>query len=64
MESHQLPEIVPEESVAESEVVELPLRDRPVAGMPDLITDLPGLENACNQLAKGTGPIAIDAERA
>lgn len=64
MESHQLPEIVPEESVTESEVVELPLRDRPVAGMPELITDLPGLENACNQLARGTGPIAIDAERA
>jgi ribonuclease D len=30
----------------------------------NLITDLPGLENACAQLAKGSGPIAIDAERA
>ena len=64
MESHQLPELVPEESVAESEVVELPLRDRPVVGMPDLITDLPGLKDACSKLAKGSGPIAIDAERA
>mgnify|MGYP000088259789 CR=1 FL=1 len=64
MESHQLPEIVPEESVAESEVVELPLRDKPVAGMPELITELSALKDACNQLAKGTGPIAIDAERA
>ena len=64
MESHQLPEIVPEESVEQSEVVELPLRDQPVAGMPELITDLMGLKNACAQLAKGTGPIAIDAERA
>ena len=64
MESHQLPEIVPEELVEQSEVVELPLRDQPVAGMAELITDLSGLKNACAQLAKGTGPIAIDAERA
>ena len=61
MESHQLPEIVPEESVEQSEVVELPLRDQPVAGMSELITDLTGLKNACAQLAKGTGPISIDA---
>lgn len=44
MESHQLPEIVPEESVEQSEVVELPLRDQPVAGMSELITDLTGLK--------------------
>jgi S-methylmethionine-dependent homocysteine/selenocysteine methylase len=40
MESHQLPEIAPEDSVEQSAVVELPLRDQPIAGMPELITDL------------------------
>ncbi len=67
MESPQLPEIDPEELTESAELielVELPLRDKPIAGMPELITDLAGLKNACLQLAKGTGPIAIDAERA
>ena len=57
MESHQLPEIAAEDSVEPSEVVELPLRDNPVAGMPELITELSGLKDACTQLAKGTGRV-------
>lgn len=33
-------------------------------GLPEVITSIPGLERAMNALAEGTGPTAVDAERA
>ncbi|MSZ76484.1 MAG: ribonuclease D, partial [Actinobacteria bacterium] len=33
-------------------------------GLPEIIDTRPGLEEACAALAAGTGPVAIDAERA
>ena len=43
---------------------ELPLLATPANGVPPLIDTSDGLSTACRELAEGTGPVAIDAERA
>jgi len=42
----------------------LALLDMPAGGVPDVVTDEQGLARAAESLATGTGPVAIDAERA
>jgi ribonuclease D len=48
-------------SETEPELVRI---DRPRDGLPDLIDSDRGLRHAAEKLAEGTGPIALDAERA
>ena len=45
------------------EVIAVPLL-HPSMGTPDVIDTEPAFENALEQLAKGNGPFAVDAERA
>ncbi|HET9127222.1 MAG TPA: HRDC domain-containing protein [Propionibacteriaceae bacterium] len=43
---------------------ELPVLAFPAEGLPDLVTDQPGLEAAVAALLAGEGPVAVDTERA
>jgi ribonuclease D len=49
--------------MSEAEVISTPLLS-PAGGVPDLIDTDNALEAAISKLAKGSGPIAVDAERA
>ncbi|OLT43214.1 3'-5' exonuclease [Saccharomonospora sp. CUA-673] len=40
------------------------LLTEPVGGTPPVVDDVDGLHDACTRLAAGTGPIAVDTERA
>lgn len=48
----------------ESVVEELPILDSPADGVPDLVDDEASLEATIKRFAAGTGPVAVDAERA
>lgn len=52
------------ESDADAPVEELPILDSPADGVPDLVDDEAGLTATIERFAAGTGPIAVDAERA
>ena len=49
--------------MSEAEVISTPLLS-PAGGVPDLIDTDSALEAAISKLANGSGPIAVDAERA
>ena len=49
--------------MSEEEIVAVPLL-QPSAGTPDIIDTEESFKNAIEQLAKGSGPFAVDAERA
>jgi ribonuclease D len=56
-------EAVPPDPVDEAEV-EVPLLTEPADGTPEVITTVEGLAAAIAALEAGTGPVAVDAERA
>lgn len=45
-------------------VPELPILDSPADGVPELVEDAAGLAAVAERFSAGTGPIAVDAERA
>lgn len=47
-----------------SEPDELPLLTEPHDGLPPIVCDAAGLERTVRDFAEGTGPVAVDAERA
>lgn len=49
--------------MSEAEVISTPLLS-PAGGVPELINTDKALEDAITKLANGSGPIAVDAERA
>ena len=49
---------------AAAEQPPLPVLNEPSDGLPDVVSDLPGLRRAVDALTSGTGPVAVDAERA
>ena len=55
---------VPAEAPAGDAAVDLPILDEPRDGMPPLIRTPAGLDKAVAALAGGTGPVAVDTERA
>ena len=52
-----------EPSEIEEVITAIPLL-APAAGVPQIIADIPSFEGALKELALGTGPFAVDAERA
>ncbi|WP_144792656.1 HRDC domain-containing protein [Kocuria palustris] len=52
------------EGFEDFEIPETVFLDRPADGLPPLVDTIPRLELAARQLREGTGPVAIDTERA
>lgn len=52
------------EEAGEEAADEIPLLTEPADRVPPVIVDQPGLQAAITSLAAGTGPVAVDAERA
>ncbi|WP_432570392.1 HRDC domain-containing protein [Kineococcus sp. SYSU DK005] len=48
----------------EAPAATLPLLDAPAQGLPPVVTDEAGLARVVEAMAAGTGPVAVDAERA
>jgi ribonuclease D len=62
-ESDHEPDHEPEHEPAEAEPALVPL-DEPADGVPDVVTDERRLVAVADALARGSGPVALDAERA
>ncbi|WP_432503349.1 HRDC domain-containing protein [Kineococcus arenarius] len=60
----QPPAEVGADAAPEAPAVELPLLDAPAQGLPPVVTDEPALARVVAAMAAGTGPVAVDAERA
>ncbi len=56
--------VVSEAAGTEADAIEAPLLREPRDGVPPVIDTLADLESAAATLASGTGPVAVDAERA
>ncbi|WP_420175115.1 HRDC domain-containing protein [Luteococcus sp. OSA5] len=53
-----------QDATSDQEEPELPVLDRPAEGVPSVVDTPEALEQAVQALAAGTGPVAVDAERA
>ncbi|MEJ5868846.1 HRDC domain-containing protein [Pseudokineococcus sp. 5B2Z-1] len=53
-----------EGDVPEDDAPALPVLTEPAEGVPEVVADGAGLADAAERLAAGTGPLAVDAERA
>ncbi|GAB3054100.1 HRDC domain-containing protein [Sediminivirga luteola] len=62
--SHQPPGAPPAGDPPQEEAPELPLLGEPADGIPEVIGTAEGLAAVAAELAAGTGPVAVDAERA
>ncbi|WP_432495440.1 HRDC domain-containing protein [Kineococcus auxinigenes] len=60
----QPPAEVGADAAPEAPAVELPLLDAPAQGLPPVVTDEAALARVVAAMAAGTGPVAVDAERA
>ncbi len=54
----------PADGAAAADAVEVPLLTQPADGVPDVVTTPEALLRTIEALAAGTGPVAVDAERA
>jgi ribonuclease D len=57
-------DVVPDDPAAEEAEVEVPLLTEPAEGTPEVVTTAEGLAATIAALTAGSGPVAVDAERA
>ena len=50
--------------MTDSDLPEIPVRSRPLAGVPDVVDTADGLREFAARLADGSGPVSVDTERA